>query len=185
MKKQHTIYLTITIFLLISFLLIAFLIYPTLKDIGEASREISSSKDTITFLYKQSSELDNFKKKYQDYNANLKKIDDLFIDGKDPVDFIKFLEKTASDTNINLDINLTSDAKNGTAGNAISSLFQIYTKGDFLNILMFAQKLETGPYLVRVNNLSVNKLTQDNAQKSKSSRTGANFSIEVLNRPAT
>lgn len=183
MKNKNTIYSTLAIFLIVSFLLVAFLIYPTFKDITAASGEISSSKDTITFLYTQSAELGNFKKKYKDYDTHLKKIDELFIDSKDPVDFIKFLEKTAFDTNINLDINLTSNPKNGAASNAASSLFQIYAKGDFLNILRFSEKLETGPYLVKINNIAISELAQDNGKEKKSSNiTGANFLIEVLNQ---
>jgi len=183
MKTKNKIYQIIIIFLLIALFLVVFLIYPTLKDIKNNSKQILSNKGQLLFIDAENMELDNFKQGYKDYEPNLKKIDQLFIDPQNPIDFIKFLEKTASNSNISVEINLIPPQKNKNGDDPPTTFFQIYTKGDFLNILKFSERLEMGYYLIRINSFTIKKSDQSIGEdKSFSNRVDADFSIETINK---
>ena len=185
MKLPNKIYSTAAIFTLIALLLVVFLIYPTFRDIKHTSQEIVSGKEKTAFLYQQNKELDDFKKKYKDYEANLGAIDQLFIDPKNPVDFIKFLESTSSRLNVALDINVITGAKKESPAGSSDSSFQIYARGNFANVLKFAEQMETGPYLLVVKSLSIGKLTQEEGKEAKPlpGMVGAHFVVEVVTKP--
>ncbi len=183
MKTQNKIYTIVIIFVLIILFLIVFLIYPTLKDIKNGSKEILSNKNRAVLINEEIKELDNFKKNYDDYKPNLEKIDQLFIDSQNPIDFIKFLEGISFDSSIVSGINLVSLAGNETIDSLPVVLFQISAKGDILNILKFIEKLERGPYLIRIKNLTIKKSAQDNIKDGNIyNEVDANFSIEVVTK---
>lgn len=175
MKNQNKIYIIITIFALIVLVLIVFVIYPTLEDIKNSSREILLDKSKVISINEQNKELDDFKKKYNNHNYNLEKINQLFVDSKDPVDFIKFLEKTANDSGIGTDIKLDISLSEKGFNNLPVAISNIFTTGNFLNILKFSEKLDTSPYLMRINNLTIKKSSQE-------SMVDANFLVEAITK---
>ncbi len=182
MKTGKKIYIIIIIFAFIILSLIVFLIYPTFKSIKDGSEEILSSKNKTISINAETMELDSFKKNYKNYKPNLDKIDQLFVDLANLVDFIKFLEKVALDSGINADINLVN-SKQEKINNFPVVLFQVSAKGDFLNMLKFIDKLETGPYLIRIENLTFKKsekeITED---KNISSILDSDFLIGVATK---
>ena len=150
-------------------------------DIKNASEEISSYKSGAVSIDLQNKELDNFKKNNKEYKPNLEKIDALFVEAKNPIDFIEFLEKIAFDSGVISDINLVPTPKNASTAGVSTAFFQIYAKGGFLNILKFSERLETGPYLAKVSNVTIKKL-EEKTEKGENVYMGAdaNFLIEVV-----
>ncbi|MSU60445.1 MAG: hypothetical protein EXS52_00830 [Candidatus Staskawiczbacteria bacterium] len=100
MDVKNKIYITITLFSAAALTLIALLVYPTFKDIKNISGEILLKRVEASSMDFQNRALDNFKKKYKEYGSNLVKINQSFVDIKNPVDFIEFLEKTATESDI-------------------------------------------------------------------------------------
>lgn len=177
MKLQNKIYLISTFFAVAILGILAFFVYPPLNDIKNNSQKIISDKNQIFFIKKETEELDIFKKNYKEYESNLKKIDKLFVDSKNPVDFVKFLENTAYNSGLQSDISLLQSSKSEVA------TFQVYVIGDFLKILDFADKLETGSYLITIQNLSIKKIiTGRDKEKDTSNKVEANFLIEVITK---
>lgn len=156
--------------------LIVFLIYPVLRDIKNSSKEILLNKIKVISINEQNRELNNFKKRYNNYVHNLEKVDQLFVDSKDPVSFIKFLEKTANDSGISTDIKLdiSLSAKGFNDWPVVVS--NISATGEFLNILKFSEKLDTSPYLMRTKNIIIKKSSQE-------SMVDANFLVESISIP--
>ena len=182
MKTKIKIYLLSVIFIIISLALIYFFAYSLFIDIKNSSEKILSDRSRVVTLQKEIKEVDVFKKNYDEYKPNLEKINSLFVDSKNPIEFIKFIEKIASDSSVLVDINLSSSQKGKTTDSNIA-VFQVYAKGQFLNILRFAQKLETGPYLTKITNLTAKKTLQDLTNgKGSLSLVEANFLIEVVTK---
>lgn len=183
MKTKTGIYTIIIFFSAVSIFVIVFLIYPALRDIENSSKEILSNKEGLNFINAQNAELDNFKKNYKDYEPNLKKTEQLFVNPKNPISLIEFLEKMASNLNIVTEIHLNYPANNENSNKTIATEFQISAKGNFLDILKFSEKVETGPYLIKINNLTIKKLDQnlDNA-KNSDNLVEANFLAEAMNQ---
>jgi hypothetical protein len=162
---------TISIFFsLITIVLVVFVVFPLFKKIRTTSEEIISEKNSIATLRIQEDEIENFRKNYPSYRPNLEKMEQLFIDTEDPIDFIKFLEETASDCGVTSEISLLPSSEE----NKNSVTFQFFSNGDFSKILKFSEKLENGPYLVKINNLTIN---------NSSEKVNANFSIEAFSKP--
>ena len=87
------------------------------------------------------------------------------------MDFIEFLEKTASDFEITSKISLLpSPAKE----NQDFISFQFFSTGDFLKILEFTEKLEAGPYLIEIKNLVIKSSTKESVN--------ANFLIKAFTK---
>lgn len=168
MNTRVKIYISSLSFALIALCLIIFLIYPTLIEINENSKNILETKNNLSLMEKQSLAIDEFK----NYKIDVKKIDQLFIDPQNPVDFIKFLEYTASITGVNLNTNVQS-VKN-KSGDLSVTIFQLNITGNFINLLKFSEKLEYGPYLIGANNIIIKKVSDTDSNEIE-----ANLLIEV------
>ncbi|MCX6723774.1 MAG: hypothetical protein NT155_01205 [Candidatus Staskawiczbacteria bacterium] len=161
-------------------ILIAFVIWPTLKSIEKNSKDLISAKNSVATLAAQNKETQNFKKDYESYKPNLTKIDQLFVDQADPVNFIEFLEDAANNHQVSLQISLPSGPQDSTQQYAI---FQIACKGSFSNILDFMKDIETGAYLIDVESASI----RNSANFSTDKKTGepvvsypANYSLREI-----
>lgn len=148
----------IYIIILVSFLLFVFLIlifvYPLLKGIQQDSQQIISQKNDIFLLQNEFNEAQNFQMKYETYKPDLDKLDQMFIDSQNPVDFIEFIEKTALDSGVKTGISTPSFSQDGSL-NFVD--LQITCSGDFSKVLKFINALETGNYLIQVQNLDAVK----------------------------
>ena len=150
-NNNQKIYITLLIFALISLFLVIFGVWPLLEDIEKNSKELISAKNNIAILNAEISEIENFKSNYNIFKPNLEKIDQSFIDVNYPVDFIKFIESTASECGIDLEINLPSSDQQADA----YFMLQLSSEGSFSNILNFTKKIESGPYLIEIDNLTI------------------------------
>lgn len=183
MKTKHTIYITASFFLIVSAILVVFLAYPALKDIESISQDILSKRIEAASMDFQNRELDNFKNKYAEYAPILESISQSFVDVKNPVNFITFLEKTANDLAIDFDINLNTSSKKEGAAKEPAVMFQVFAKGKFSDILVFSETLERGPYLVIIKNVSMKKTEEDILSKTRAPGIiDANFLIEVVSQ---
>jgi hypothetical protein len=157
------------------------IIYPAFASIKKGSAEIILKKGEMIALELQSKELDAFKKNYPSYKPNFEKLDDGFVDAQNPIDFIKFLENTAAEAGVAIEINLSSlQAKKDNIWQG--AVLQISTKGYFLDILQFTEKLETGPYLMKVQKLTINTLPDDSTARKNLIISNANFSLNVITK---
>lgn len=151
MNSNNKIYIISSVFALAALLLFVFYIWPISKEIEQNSQDLISAKNDITTLGAQINETENFKKNYATYKPNLDKIDGLFIDPKNPVDFIKFLEDTASASQITSQISLPPSSENSPQ----FVIFQLSSRGSFSGVLNFSKKIEAGPYLIEIENLTI------------------------------
>jgi hypothetical protein len=166
-KENKKIYITLLIFTLLSLFLVIFCINPLMNGIEKSSKDLILAKNDIATLNAEAAEIDNFKQSYDIYKPNLDKIDQMFVDIKNPVDFIKFLEDTAASCHATSHISLPSSYQQ-SAKNFID--LQIFSSGGFSDVLSFLKKIENGPYLVEVENLTIqNSEAQQNTEPAAKS----------------
>ena len=151
--------------------MVLFFIYPALKEIYDKSREFVSEKQKSLIIAKEIEDTEAFKQKYQEYRENLDKIDGLFID------FIKFLENTAEETSVRLEISSPSFLSNVESPLII---FRLSSYGDFLDNLSFIKKLEAGPYLIKIQNLDIGRYQDKLSGKKQTNQTKSVFLINVF-----
>lgn len=172
MKNKNKKYIILLIFIITIFLLVAFLVFPVMEDIKNGSEEILSNKARAIFMDKEINEIDSFKKNYKDYEPNFRNINNLFIDQKNPINFIDFLEKEASESGVKINIDIFLPEKSENA------VFKIYSQGNFLNTLKFLEKVERSPYLVKIKSITMRKLI---GEKNLPNLIGVDFLLEVVN----
>lgn len=175
MKTNNKIYTTLAIFALLSLFLIVFFVWPLIKQIKTDSENLVSDKNSMLALSAQIKEIENFKKNYESYKPELEKIDQLFVDSNNPVEFIEFLEETAYDSSITSQISLPSSSSNSQQ----FIILQFSSKGSFSGILNFAKKIETGPYLVEIENLTIQRPSLDIKDAKANNAT---FAIKVFTK---
>jgi len=161
LNKKTQILISIIIFGVVIFLLVFLVIHPLFKEIKKNSEDFVSVKKELNSLKAQAKNLEEFRNFYQKNLSDLEKIDKLFINSEIPIEFISFLEKNAQDSGIPIKISILPQTQKGTEKEQWTSLqFQISTFGSFSNISKFIEKIEIAPYLIRIQNLNINRLTE-------------------------
>lgn len=160
MNLQNKIYLISAIFGLIILVLIVFFVSPLFKEIKKNSQDLIAFKKELISLEAKIENLRKFKEIFKTLEPDSEKIDKLLVDSEVPIDFIKFLEKTASDSQVLIEISSTS-FKIVQTDPWPSLGFQIILTGSFPNYLKFLEKLETSPYLTEIQNLIVRRLSEN------------------------
>ena len=147
MKKNR--YSLIIILGLISLLLIVFFCYFLYSEIRKISQETIFLKTKIVSM-------ENFRKIYPTLSPNLKKVDNLFINPDLPIGFIKFLEETAKQQQLNIEISLEPGKRK--EGDWSFLIFEIRTTGLVINFLRFFEKIENSPYLIEIKDLTMHRI---------------------------
>ncbi len=178
MKNNNKIYIILSIFTLVSLFLVVFFIWPLMKEIKESSKTFVSAKNSIVALAIQAGEIENFKKNYETYKLDLEKIDQLFVDPNNPVDFIEFLENTSAVFQITSQISLPPVPRDSKQVTQNFIIVRFSSTGGFQEILNFAQKIETGPYLIGIENLSI----QPDSKNQSSNEFNAVFTIKAFTK---
>jgi hypothetical protein len=176
MKNRNKAYTILSIFAAAAILLAVAFIFPILSEIKKNSEELVSAKNDIVVLNSQTAETENFKNKYNEYKPNLDRIDQMFVDQDNPVNFIEFLESTAADSNITSQISLPPDVGFAKVKTDFVT-FQFSSKGPFLGVENFLQKIEAGPYYIEVENLTIQN-SEDNTGKNLS--ISGNYSLRKV-----
>ena len=87
---------------------------------------------------------------------DLEKINNVFVDEEAPVEFLQFLEQTADENQISINVSLLPQREGGLVFSFLD--FKVSLKGNYLDCLGFLSKLETAPYLVEIATLNIRKL---------------------------
>jgi len=160
------IYTSLISFIGLSFVLILFVIFTLIKKIKENSQQLLLEKETRLSFLEQKEDLRNFKDIYQEIEPDLEKTENLFISSGIPIDFINFLEKTASDSNTLVEISSVTlvDSKD----DSWSSLeFRLQVFASFSNFSRFIERLENDSYLIEIYDLNIKKLSDSNLKSEK------------------
>lgn len=161
------------IFGIVIFILIVLIIYPLFGAIRAESKELISQKNKQAELILKTENIKEFQKNYKDYQPNLKKIDNLFINSAEPINFIEFLEREAANSRLSIEI-APSPSPKIKEDLWPSMNFQLKMSGSFSDFLKFLEKLESSPYLIEVLNLNINKPAEE--------KLVSNLSIKVYVR---
>lgn len=143
--------LLIIVFSATAFVLLVFACFLFLK-IKETAADSSLVNGQIISAEKEFSEIENFRRRYEDYSPDLKKIDSLFVDANAPVEFIQFLEENARKSGVSLKISIPP-VQGKKASNYTD--FQLNIGGNLSGILDFIHKIENSTYLLEARNLSL------------------------------
>lgn len=159
MSMEKRIYLTIAIVSFLTILMVGFVIFPLFDQIKDNSKELISQKKMSLELETKIANLEKFKDIHIDLQYFLNQVDDLFVDSRVPIEFISFLEGASQEFQIESEI-LSVSEKRIEKDFWPHLTFQVVSSGFFPDFLKFLEKIENGPYLIELQNMTVNKLPQ-------------------------
>lgn len=176
MKTKTKTYIISVFFIVICLAVVLSLIFPICKEIKKEADNFVLYKNNIFSLQSQAAQLQAFYQKKTEYQLSFEKANKSLADLKNPVDFIKFLEKSAKDSGANLDI-LPVPESVQKANNDLwqSTSFHLVSQGGFQGNLNLLNKIENAPYLVSIQNLKMIKGQQTNTVET-------DFSIKVFGK---
>jgi hypothetical protein len=128
--------------------------------------------------------IEEFRKDYKEIRKNIDKGESSFLKSEAPVNFIGFLEKISENSNTSIDISPSPVVKK-LGDKWYSMIFQISATAGFENFLKFLEKIESGPYLIQIENLNIVRLTTQglSAEELEAYSIGdikANFSLKAF-----
>lgn len=162
-KKNYLILLSFAILFLLTVFLI---VWPLFKNIKNIATDLKKEKENLITLQAEIKNLQFFKNKYQ-RGQEVQKIKNFFIDPKVPVAFIAFLEETAQETKITLEISSLPGKKEKEQPSP-ALRFLLKGRGLFSNFYRFLSELEKAPYLIEIETLNI-----------KSEEQGKNINVSL------
>ena len=158
--KRKTI-ASVTFLLILSILLIVFVISPFFSEIKKNSHDFPVNKQGLAALEKEVENLQKFKKIWPEISPDLEKINHLFFaDGPEAmIDFKDFWKKVATDSEVYLEISKDYSPRTVDTDFWPSTKFNFTAAGSFSNVLNFLEKLQSSDCLIKIQNLSVSRLT--------------------------
>lgn len=168
--KQKTA-ISSTIFTILILCLIFFGIWPVFDRIKQDSEKLLELKKKELSFEKNIQNSDELKNLFSAFGSDLEKFKSFLIDVKVPLEFIEFLENTAEDNNLTIEISpVSSRAEEKEYWLPVG--FQVEALGSFDSCLKFIDTLESAPYLLEIQNIALRKLNE----KELASKTYEDFS---------
>lgn len=121
-----------------------FLVYFFLQQIQNQAENLIFQKTQLVEIQSKDANLKKFQEKRQLYQESLAKIDQLFVNPAEPLDFIEFLEKESALSKLAIEITPLSPLN-----------FALSLQGDPPGFFRFLEKLEKAPYLIEILNLNL------------------------------
>jgi hypothetical protein len=154
-KKFLTVSVVSTI---LSFGLFYFAICPLYKMADNGSKELFNLKKLASQAGGRIEEEVKMEEAEQALNKGTEKINGVFVNSEIPVEFIKFLENTAEENDLLIDISPVSFKKEKDEIWTPMG-FQVDLLGTFSGCRAFLEKAEYGSYALELDNLTVQKIT--------------------------
>ncbi len=144
-------------------LVAGFLIYPLWNSIKAKSAQLEEEQEKIVELEIQNQQLNSLQATLKEKRSNLETLDNLFINREAPVDFLSFLEQTA----VNSDVNINISPSAGQKGNDPwpPTFFSVEGTGNFEDCVKLITKLEYAPYLIRIQSLDLQRIEEKKEEK--------------------
>lgn len=135
---------------------------------------LAQTKENVYFLNEKSKKYEEAQKVYKNLEADLEKINEVFINPEFPVNIIEFLENTAANSGISIEkiAPFILSASETDPWEPVG--FQITIIDSFPSILKFLDKIENSPYLIEIQNFSAKVIEEEDllSQKCENCSTG-------------
>jgi len=167
MNQGNKFNIPLLIIILLTAVLIVFLVYPLWSDITIASQDLKKQVESLVAYNAEIENIEVFRNLYPQIKPNLEKASDLLVIYEAPVEFMKFLEAVSDDCQLSTTVMAltTVQTKEKTSWPFLS--FQVTSIGSAPNFYKFLDQMESGPYLIEIQNLKINRLTEKELERNE------------------
>ncbi len=164
---------------IISLIFVFLVILPLINGIKKDSAEIISNNSSLKLLQDQENNIGNLKNRHAEVNPDFVRINNLFIDSAVPVGLIQFLENTAKDSRIKINI-FRADFLKGAKNSWNYMNFSVNLTGSFSDFMKFIERIEYSSYFSQITSLSIREISQETpVQNNKSLTTPETISADL------
>lgn len=162
LNLKNKIILSLASFLVFIFIVIYFVIIPSIRDIKNIRDEIEAQRVDLERRYVKGQSLRNLSEKLQKAEEKIHVLDQVFIGKEEGLEFVTTLEGIAGKNGVSQKINLLPSL---AADNGYYQLvpLQLFPQGNFNQLMNYLVGLETLNYYINIKSLDL----------SSSSRTAA------------
>ncbi|MDD5433524.1 MAG: hypothetical protein PHE77_02615 [Candidatus Pacebacteria bacterium] len=172
MIANKKIKLDILIFLIVLTVIIFTGVVPLVSDFSKNSENLSNRKKDLFFLEQQISALQDFQNNSAFYQPSVQKLNSSFVSQEAPIEFIEFLEEEAQKQQLDISISSVKD-ESEEKGTRFTMAFQVSLSGDFPEVLIFLQRIEQSPWLLKIDQASVQRVGEkEKLYNAKSAQAG-------------
>ncbi|MGH7240497.1 MAG: hypothetical protein ACREHG_10615, partial [Candidatus Saccharimonadales bacterium] len=165
---RNNIFLIAALFAIGAAALLVLVVWLSAQIISGAAG-IVHGRQQLTDATRQGKELAAFYQNQSSYQSTVDALHAGFVDVKNPVGVIQFLEHTASALNLGIVISIVQTdvaASSSAAGEPLTMAVNV--QGNFLDTLAFVQQVEYGPYFITVQKFSAVKISTQSDNQSQS-----------------
>lgn len=155
-----------------------FAISPAFANLFLVESGIKKQDGQIASNANRAAQIRYFKEFSRDEGLGLSKINGLFVNAQSPLDTIDFLENTAKNAGVKMEISSSSEVQDSEKDAWPSFYFQVTLTGEFSSILKFVKNVESGRYLISVPSFSI--LSGQNLSVSQASPNILSASVMIM-----
>ena len=172
-----------TVVLIISILLFtALVIVPLLRGISKDSRHLEAQYLKVLEASSAEKEAVEFLKFSQAKEKDFEIIESIFVDAETPIGFIRFIEEIAATSNLAVKITPGTGKKQKGVPWPIMD-FQLASSANYPEFLRFLEKLENGPYLLEVRNISLIRERASQGEENSTQDVSFTLLVQVFTGP--
>ncbi|RLC40360.1 MAG: hypothetical protein DRH33_00110 [Candidatus Nealsonbacteria bacterium] len=158
-KAKKKLYLTVFFFTLLFGILLRMGVFPVITEIERSTELLKFQKKALGRFESRVESFKTFQKDFPLYQPTLDKLEDLFVAEDAPIRFLEFLEKEARDFDLSIKISpFKISQKKEDPWEVVG--FSVVFWGKFQDCLRFLERVEKGPFLVEISQLSVEKISE-------------------------
>ena len=149
-KNKKIFPITIGTIVLLFFAIIAFIIYPNVRDIISINNKTRNERMELEKKLAQGLNIGQIKKDLVEIQSSLGGLDDILIKQTQELEFVTKIEAIAAADGVSLNIN--SDFTGQKIGDRLKQIpLQINVSGNYNNMIKFLADIETLPYYYNIN----------------------------------
>lgn len=118
------------------------------------ARQLSEKNRELEDLKSQELRIRAFQETRASFSAKLQSIENLFGDANNPISFLEFLEASASDLGLVIDV-IPNSPLRLPQDPWTSMTFAIHSKGPYQSAMRFLENLDNAPYLLEVREVNI------------------------------
>mgnify|MGYP006290824417 CR=1 FL=1 len=160
MTSKKQLILTSVIFGLVAVVLVFIILKPLRAKLEKASGEYALAKKDLGTIENRREDLKKAQEDYKGVEKDLDSVRQFFVDPAAPLELLRFLEERASHSNLSIAISPYNFKEDEKADFWETIGLQLSLSGSFSGFLAFLEELENSFYLIEVQSLSVDKLSE-------------------------
>lgn len=174
MAAKRSLFLFTGFILALTGVIIFFIILPTAKEIKKMKNLIYNERVDLEKKYMRGQLLNKVIKNFESVKAEKDRLNSVFVNEGQELEFVTTIEKNASENNLTQEIQMKSSKDNGSY---VSSALGINTSGTFLNTLKYINELGRMNYNFNINSISI--ITDEKTNTVNTSITGEYFILKA------